>query len=157
MVNDTIWLALIVAVPAMLSPLLLSLLTNRNRRLEKQEDYARQDEVARQASEAASKAAEKTEDVARQLRFTNQQVADNAKTTIGKLDVIHALVNSNMTSAMQSEFDATTRELALMREVVELKKVAGHGPTVEVLAAIETTTRKISELHAALADRMKQT
>jgi hypothetical protein len=57
---------------------------------------------------------------------------------------------------MQSESDAVSRELAMMLEVVELKRVAGKEPTQEVLAAIDATKAKIAELHAKLADRLKQ-
>ena len=55
---ETIWLALIVAVPAMLSPLLLAWLTNRSHRQEKQQDYARQDQVAERAERVARQAEE---------------------------------------------------------------------------------------------------
>ena len=67
------------------------------------------------------------------------------------------LVNSSLTGAMQSEAEAVVRELAMMLEVVELKKSMGKEPTVEVLAAIDATRAKIAELQAKLADRLKQT
>jgi len=142
---ENVWIALIVAVTSMVSPLLLAALTNRHRHKEKLEDYARQDEVAAKAAEAA-----------RLLLAANERVAETAKVTNGKLDVIHTLVNSNMTAAMQAELDATIREHAMMIEVVALKQSAGHEPSVTSLAAIEATERKIAELQAALRDRLKQ-
>lgn len=72
-----------------------------------------------------------------------------------KLDVIHALVNSNMTAHMQSELDATVRELAMMREVSRLHEDAGRDPTSETIQAIEMTEAKVSELRAVLDDRFK--
>lgn len=82
-ISDSVQLALIVAIPAMMSPLLLAWLTNRAalkakaqdaelRRTEKSEEWRRQDEVAAKlliqqelaatrAAEAAAKAAEAVE------------------------------------------------------------------------------------------------
>jgi len=142
---ESVLIAFIVAVASMLSSLLLATLTNRQRRREKLEDYARQDAVADKAAEAA-----------KLLLAANERVAETAKITNGKLDVIHTLVNSNMTAAMQSELDATVREHAMMVEVVALKRNAGQEPNVTSLAAIEATERKIAELQAALRDRLKQ-
>jgi hypothetical protein len=76
-----------------------------------------------------------------------------AAATNGKLDIIHTLVNSNMTAAMQAELDAIRRELAMMREVVALNLAAGREPTVETLAAIEATEAKITKLSSQLAER----
>lgn len=76
-----------------------------------------------------------------------------AAKTNGKLDVIHVLVNSNMTAAMQAELDAIKREIVMMREVAALNLAAGREPTVEALAAIEATQVKIAELESQLADR----
>lgn len=76
--------------------------------------------------------------------------------TNDKLDIIHVLVNSNMTASMQAELDATVRELAMMHEVVDLKRKAGHEPTAAALIAIDATEAKVTELKAALDDRLQQ-
>lgn len=86
-------------------------------------------------------------------RIRRREAIDLAMITNSKLDVIHTLVNSNMTAAMQAELDATVRELALMREVIALKSEHGRDPSADALAAIESTTKKIAELRAVLADR----
>jgi hypothetical protein len=181
-VDDTVWLAIVVAFSGTLSPVLLSYLTNRNRRAERKEDYDRQDAVAAQAAEAARLLAEQQTDIARKVRENavmasrateevaakadeaarllldeNRKVADRADQTIEKLDIIHTLVNSNMTAAMKAEMDATVRELALMREIVAMKKTSGQEPSVETLAAIEATGAKIAELSASLSDRIEAT
>ena len=140
---EQVWIALIVAVASTTSPLLLAYLSNRNARLIKQEDYARQDKVAAQAAEAAHL-----------LLAANERVAVTTEVTNSKLDVIHTLVNSNMTTAMQAEFDATVRELAMMREVIALKQTAGHAPGIDTLAAVKSTEDKITELRTALKDRV---
>jgi hypothetical protein len=72
----------------------------------------------------------------------------------GKLNTIHTLVNSNMTASMQAELDATMRELAMMHEVIDLKRVAGHEPTPGALDAITFTEGKIADLRARLDDRL---
>lgn len=53
-VDSGVKVALIVAAASILSPLLLSYLTPRERRHEKLEDYRRQDEVAERVKKAAS-------------------------------------------------------------------------------------------------------
>jgi hypothetical protein len=161
--NETVTLALI----AVGSPLLLSILTGwqlsrakveeaKIRREEKEQEYARLDLVAAKAEATRQEQASRTEEAAALLLASNLEVANTAKITNGKLDVIHTLVNSSLTGAMQSEADAVARELAMMLEVVELKRAAGKEPTEEVLAAIDATKAKIAELHAKLADRLKQ-
>jgi hypothetical protein len=139
---NTLLIALVVAV---IGPLLLSWRQGIQRRKEKALDWEREDKVAEQARKAADL-----------LVAANERVAKTAEVTNGKLDVIHTLVNSNMTAAMQAELDATTRELAMMREVIDLKQAAGKKPTPMALAAVTATESKIHELQTALADRLKQ-
>jgi len=178
---EKFWLPLAVLSTSFFAPLLMAVITNRSRRAEKEQDYARQDTVARQAAEAARLLSEqqkisiiKTEEVAKQAAeaakiLSEQQAKTSARaeevaellsrnttTTNNKLEVIHTLVNSNLTSSMQSEHDATRRELAMMLEVIELKKVAGLVPSIETLAEVEATKIKIAELSARLADRTAQ-
>jgi hypothetical protein len=108
-----------------------------------------QEQVAAHAEDARVQA----EEAARLLLENNELVERTSAGISGKLGVIHDLVNSSMTAAMQAELDATRRELAMMREVVELNRQAGREPTVEALAAIEATSARIMELSAALRDR----
>lgn len=125
---EAVWVALIVAVSGLLGQWLL-----------KWQDYRRQDEVARK------------------LLIANERVANSTLLTNNKLDVIHTLVNSNMTAAMQSELDATVRELAMMREVIGLNRNAGREPTELTLAAINVTEDRVNELKAQLQTRLEQT
>jgi uncharacterized membrane protein len=110
------------------APVILMNRTAAMHREDRLADYARQDAIALAARTASEK--------------TNE-----------KLDVIHTLVNSNMTAAMQAELDAIRREIVMMREVVALNLAAGREPTVEALAAIEATKLKITALEAQLAYR----
>lgn len=109
----------------------------RLHREDREAEWARQDEISARVTQNAA------------------DQAENQKQTNSKLDAIHTLVNSNMTAAMQSEFDAVARELAMMREVVELKRASGMEPTETALAAIDTTAEKLRDLAAALAERYK--
>lgn len=153
--------ALSAALTSTIAPILLAVIAYRQRRQEKFDEYTRQDQVAARVEDAARKLLQRQDEVAAKaaeaaklLLANNERVAADAEKANAKLDVIHTLVNSNMTAALQSEMDATTRELAMMREVVELKRAAGSDPTTEVLAAIEATKMKLGELAATLADRL---
>lgn len=129
---------LIIATAALLagvaSPYLISWQTNRQRRQERLDDYARQDAVA--------------DRLLRGQELAARQVAATAQKTDQKLEVIHVLVNSNMTAAMQAALDATVTMLAVMRRLNILE------PTAELGADIEATKQKIAELQAAVNDRL---
>lgn len=125
-----------VAALAVLSPTLLAVINGWQLRVSKRDDNARLDLVAERAEQAAA-----------DLLKSNNVVS-------GKLDVIHGLVNSELTGAIDGERSATVRELALMREVMALHKVAtGRDPSQASLTAIDLTEARVSELDAQLADR----
>jgi len=115
-------------------------------REDREAEWARQDELAARAAKAQKDLSEQAAKAARMLR-------DTADETHSKLDVINTLVNGNMTAAMHSEYDAVARELAVMREIMELKKANGLEPSTAVLMAIAATETKLNELRAALEDR----
>jgi hypothetical protein len=138
---NAVLIALIVATASLTGPLLLARANARARRNEKQEDYARQDAVAAQAAEAA-----------RLLLAENKKVAETAAVTNDKLDVIHVLVNSNMTAAMQGQLVALKAQLVLMQKLAE-QKVS----TEDEIGAIKAVQAQIAELEAALTDRLAAT
>jgi hypothetical protein len=147
MISEGVWLGMIVAattlVTSTVAPVTMAIVTARQTRADKKADWARQDAVAKKAEEAAAL-----------LLKANERVAENTRLTQNKLDVIHTLVNSQMTAAMQAELDATARELAMMQEVITLKEVAGHIPTAEAISAVESTRAKLAELRARIEDRL---
>ena len=143
------------------APLIISAQAEKRHREDRQADWDRQDKVAAAAKQTADdlavsqkRIADQAAEAASLLLAANERVAHTAQVTNGKLDIIHQLVNSNMTAAMQAELDATVRELAMMREVIELKRAAGKEPTVEALAAETATMAKIGELTSTLQDRI---
>lgn len=165
---DSLWVALLVAV---IGPAVLSFLTNRQRRADKREDWARQDAVAakvdaaaRQAATAAELLRLRQEQVAAQaaeaanlLLAANERVAAAAAETSGKLDVIHLLVNSNLTIAQQRELAATTTMLTTMREVVSLKEQLGVTSSTASLEHIRITEERVNALARDLEHKVAQT
>jgi len=163
------------------APLILAHRTERMHREDMLSDYQRQDKVAAAAAETARAAATQVRDVAAQAaeaasilqaaqaesirrtdevaRLAEQHAArTGAKLddTNSKLDIIHGLVNSTLSAALQSELDALVTSLAMMNEVIDLKRGGGHEPTAEAVIALQDTEAKITELKGTLADRLKQ-
>jgi len=163
-VNATVSVVVVVLVAVFSSitaPLIIANQTEKRHREDRQADWDRQDKVAAAAKQTADdlavsqkRIADQAAEAATLLLAANERVAHTAQVTNGKLDVIHQLVNSSMTAAMQSELDATVRELAMMREVMELKRTAGTDPSPETLASISATQAKIGELTSTLQDRI---
>ena len=158
---------LFVAALVLAGPLLLSWLTNRHVRQSKADDNARLDLVAERAEHAADLLAERQDDAAeaaavaaRDLVAANAEVAAvaaRAAEAVGdKLDVIHTLVNSSLTAAVQSELDATIRELAMMHEVIELRREAGKPRSPEREDAVAATEARIVEVRLQLDERARQ-
>ena len=166
---QAVWIALIVAVPALLGPVIVARITNKQRRADKIEDWAREDAVAakaelvaKQAEEAArllrartDEVAAKAEEAAALLLEANERVALQSttayKVTTGKLDQIHELVNSNMTALLQDQV------LVNEQLLVALQLFARDNPLPEAVATIEATKAKIAELRARLTDRAAAT
>lgn len=157
MFSENVQLALIVAVPGLLAPLLMAALQNKNLRKIKEADYKRQDLVASNLLERQDAIAEKAAETAMLLRKNTAAVAAAAAETHGQLKVIHALVNSNMTTVMQSELAAYRASLVLMNEVIDLKHSAGIKPGDFTVQAMGVIKEKIATLESALAERDKQT
>lgn len=149
---DAFAVALLVAFTSIVSPMLLAWLTNRQRRQEKIEDYARLDVVAAQAAEAARLLVQTNKAVAE----VGAQAAIAAQGTNDKLDTIHVLVNSNMTAAMRAELDARKAQLVVMEEMMALNLGVGREPSPAATAAIDGLAHQIDELAANLDDRLSQ-
>jgi hypothetical protein len=148
---------LVAVIVSVIAPTVLGLLTNHQRRIEKREDWARQDQVAAEARRQQDEVAAQAQEAASLLLAQNAKVAASTEATQQKLDVIHILVNSNMTAAMQAELDATRRDLVSLREVARLNEEAGRPLSTEARTAINETAARIAKLDADLSDRLKQT
>jgi len=119
----------------------------------RREDIERQDTVAAKAAE-----------VARRLLVSSEAVAKTAQVTIEKLDVIHqqgasihTLVNSKLSAALRTAYDALVGQLAALRELVALRLKDDKPPGAEALAAIQSLEARIAELHNVLTERGEDT
>lgn len=142
---------------SVVGPALLAYLNGRQRRAEKREDYARQDQVADRVTEAADRTkavAEQAAEAARLLVASNavaaKTAAHTAAITNGKLDQIHTLVNSTLTEAIEAQLEATLEQLAMMRRALAGETVP---PSLESMAALEA---KIADTRASLTERIAQ-
>jgi hypothetical protein len=123
----------------------------------------RQGEIAEAAAQAArllletqAAAIRRTDEVAR-LAAETALVADHK---LDSLDAqarrIHALVNSDMTDARQSELNRARELLIVEKRVVALTRLKGAAPDLADIEAIGRTQTRITELEAILADRLRQ-
>lgn len=160
------------------APLLLLYLSGRQRVKDKQMEWERQDRLAAEAKTAAETVAGAAQEAAEKLAAETKRTTeaamgaavdanDNTKKmaeqhkkfseiTNSKLDVIHTLVNNNLTTAMQDQLNSRTGERALMQEVIDLNKAAGRSPSPESLAALSVLDGRVQFLERALLDRYEQ-
>jgi len=154
---QAVWVALIVAVAAMMGPLLLARQQNK-----------RQDVIAAQAAKAAEllkidnkRVADQAAEAAKLLLVANERVAQQTeaadRATQAKLEQIHVLVNSNLTEAQERELAAMKAMLVSMREVVALSRKLEAEPAPESLSQIVSTEQRISVLERNLAHKQAQT
>lgn len=168
MLSETVILALIVAVPASLSPLVLRWWDSKSiadakekeaeeRRTDKEQDWARQDAVADKliASNAkvAASAKASSDIIAASAALTEEKLAE---LKVGQ-DQVHTLVNSNLTAAMEAQLEALEGKLIVQVQMHEYKKEAGKKLEPEAIASMEETTRKIADLKKSLEERAIQT
>lgn len=146
------------------APLILAHRTEKMHREDREAEYARQDELARTAQAAVAAAGKAATDahtfaketatrVTARLDAAGETAARTTEDTNSRLDIIHALVNSGLTSVMKSELAAIERELALLHEVAELHRANGREPTPEALLSIQVTEKKASGLAQTIRDR----
>lgn len=124
----------ILAIVALLGPILTAVVTYWLGRRTKADDYARQDAVAAKVAGAATK-----------LLEADQKRGAAEKVVVGKLEQIHGLVNSKMTEQMELLRVAWEVNLALLR------RDPSSDPEV-----IETLAARLTQLQASLAERAEQ-
>ncbi len=154
--TDSVWLAFIAAfsgvVTAVIAPVVISMIAVRAHRIEKEDDWRRQDEVARRAAEAS-----------RAILQSNQDLHETTNENSAKLDraaeataVIHTLVNSSMTEAKKSELRALKAQVRLMEEMKDFRRTL--TPPVEITAEgqaeLDGILAQIHELEIQLQARV---
>ena len=90
-------------------------------------------------------------------RRTTATIAENQKATTSQLQVIHTLVNSTLTAALQGQLDSTRRELVMMLELADAQREAGWPPTEDRMASIGALRRQVADLTSSMSDRAQQT
>jgi hypothetical protein len=75
--------------------------------------------------------------------------------TNGKLEVIHTLVNSTLTAEIESNLDASRRELTTLNELIDELHANEHKIAPETIAARAACVAKIGTLTQKMADRLK--
>lgn len=183
---ENVLLALIAAFTGMatgiIAPILISYMDTRARRADKAQDWARQDAVAAQAREAASLLLERQEAVAAQAREAAklllasnertegyavdqlkattagaQETADKLDTIKTQGEMIHKLVNSQLSAAIQAERDALAGQLVALKDLVKIRKLGGILPSAESLEVINVIEKRLLELESTLDKREKDT
>lgn len=116
--------------------------------------------ASRRADAAATLAAAKAEEVkdaaklaveaAEEVRLTLKETTNE---TNGKLDVIHALNNSALTSSMKSDETSQTLNVVMMEEMLE---ISGRSPSAKALETLTKAKGRLEELRKAIIDREQQ-
>jgi hypothetical protein len=144
-------------IPAVIASAIVPWLTTRARRIDRYDEWKRQDDLARRADERERLNTEQNQQIIRQQQ-TAVQVArqtaavqqSTARATTESLENIHALVNSDKTIALGRERDGLVTQLALLQEIVELR---GGVPTPQTKIALEATQARLAELNEELNRR----
>jgi len=129
-------------IASLVSPSVLSWMTTNARRKDRQADWDRQDKVAADVREAA-----------RLVVIAKDELAKTSAATNSKLDVIHTLVNGDVTAAIQDSLNSVVRELAALTKLRESRRAVGKKPSQETSAAIARAEAKIAELRATINAR----
>lgn len=162
--DNTIPLALIVAGPtfvAVFVPIAVGWIKARGDRQQRLDDAKiraeEREETRKEQREIKLLDLKRQDDVAARAAEVARALVENSGVTNTKLDVIHTLVNSNLTAAKESELSAIQRELVMMNEVISIKRATGHEPSVEALSAIKVTEARIADLKQELVERAEAT
>lgn len=138
--------AVLVALSSAGSAYIITSMTNKQRRREMAQEEAHRERIAGLASQQTNLLISTNEAI-------SSRTAADAVTIEGKLDVIHGLVNSGLTAAKQSEFEALNRELATMHELADMQRASGRAIKEATAHAIEVTEQRRAELEAELEVR----
>lgn len=154
--SENVVVALIVAVPALMSGPIVAWLAARNASKAREQDWKRQDTVAANAAESSRKLLASQEAAARLLEDNTRNAVHARQETYAQLQALHTLGNSHTTALVRAELDSTRREVAALREIMALKVQAGLAPNGGAArAVIEAADRRIAELEELMAQRKK--
>lgn len=145
MTNPQLWVGLLAILLVMVVPLIVATRIDARMKKYRVEDTARADDVGDKLAALDTLAA-----------AANHRAETVAADTSNALEVIHGLVNSQMTTVMQEALDARRGQLVTMVEILDLKRADGREPTKDALAHIESARSKIKELEHEITERLSQ-
>jgi hypothetical protein len=176
-----LWVALVAVFTSVTAPLMLAYMNSRQQRKTRDEDYARQDQVAAKAAQAAQDLVRVQTEAARESAETARLLLENQKANLAgtqevarvaaaasatanaKLDGIdaqtrriHILVNSEMTAARQAELDQANAMVVVLTRVLATAAAKGIDPDPRDVDTLERTKARRDELEVILADRLAQ-
>jgi hypothetical protein len=135
----------------------------RERRKDQRATWARDDEVARKAAEAAALllAAQKatidrTDEVARTVAAANTDTAAKLEALDVQGKAIHVLVNQKLTDVTERALGATLALLEVLESTAADQAPAGRPLPPGTEARIERARREVAALRGTLADRAEQ-
>ena len=140
-IDNSIWLAIIAAIPTVLVgvglPIIMARINNAQKNLEQQAAWDREDRKA----------------LAQQIT-ANQDVATDQRAKINdKLETIHHLCNGTVTTAMESELNALEGVVHLHAQLAAHKRALKLPPDDSARAQLANAQSRIGDLKTALSIR----
>lgn len=170
--DNTVIITLItIGVPAFLvslvSPIVIAVIQAKNKRLEaelavklhqaeREEEWRREDILEKRATERAELVARYAVETSEKLISATVEVRDLSNNINGKVDEVHALVNSSYTAALQAALEAVQAKLVVLLDSTAFKVEHKMEVSPEITADIIATKIKMQELSDAIGERMRQ-
>jgi hypothetical protein len=141
-----------IAIPAIAAPIIAAVVSSRSKKAE----WARADLLEQRQVERAALVAQRAEETSRLLIASSTSMRDIALTIDGKVDEVHALVNSSYTAALQAALEAVQAKLVVLLDSSAFKKEHSMEVSAGMIADITATQTKMDELSTAIQERLKQ-
>lgn len=155
--DNTVLLALItIGIPAIFTPIIVHIVQSRQKRQDKEAEWARADLLEQRAADRAAAVAKHVEETTALLINSTANVGNLASIINGKVDEIHVLTNSSYTAALQATLAAVRATLAVLLDSAAFKREHLMVVDTETESEIVSTKKKMEELTAIIEERMRQ-
>jgi hypothetical protein len=144
---------------AIVAPLFLILVTNHQRRTDREAEWAHQEKVAKAEALAEARTLGLTivgngDMTAAEVRAQiSKSRSDKLKAVSDKVDVVHTFVNSEQTAGLQRDLDAAVDRAAMLRQNYSLLERLGEEPNPKALGIITAADERVRTLQAEVAER----
>ena len=145
-----------VAVTAIGAPMLLARQLNKQHQEERQEDWDREDLVAKRLEQAGKELRDGVDEVARKAEEATTAVDAKMDALALNVEKVHELVNSNVTNEQRRALVLALSNVTQMELLIDANRKLGTSPTVKVLASLEAAKSSVEELQASLLERERQ-